>query len=217
MNADDLAKQADFDRHMTAAHVARRRGDYDQAAQSVVEAMRIRPDDPDARELAADILYARGDIEKAAAEYKIIFEADNTRASAEEKFAKATIELAEQKRQKDLMQLMIDDPEAFRRSYLPTQRSPWIAALLSGFPGLGHVYCGKYIRGSIVFVASFLCWWLFLTLRPQGVPTTQFFTDLSAGAVFFLSAGVAVHLFAIIDAAAIAERTTKGAKRHSEP
>ena len=163
-NADDVRKQAEYERLMHLAHVNRMRGDYAQAAVQIKQALELRPDDLDAREFAADILFARGELEKAAEHYKAIHEADPSRASAEEKFAKATLQIAEGKRQKDLLRMMIEDPTAFRSQYQPPPRRPVVAAILSGIPGLGHVYCGQLVKGIVIFAGSALCWLLFFAL-----------------------------------------------------
>ena len=50
------------------------------------------------------MLFANGKIEEAAREYKSIFTEDPTRVSAEEKFAKATLQIAEGVRQQNLLE-----------------------------------------------------------------------------------------------------------------
>src|SRR5450759_4255915 len=103
---DQAHKKAEFDRLMTAATVYRKRGDYAQATQAVKQALQILPDNIDAREFAADMINAHGDVQKASEHYKAILETEPGRASAEAKYAKAILELAEAERQRELVQYM---------------------------------------------------------------------------------------------------------------
>ncbi len=221
MDSEDVRKQAEFERLFRAAHVSRARGDYEQAESLIGQALDLRPGDPETREFAADLLFARGELEKAAEEYKSIFEADPSRTSAEEKFARATVQMAEGKRQKDLLRLMIEDPQAFRSTYDLPPRSPLLAALLSGIPGLGHVYCGQTVKGIVLFLAVSLSWLLFFALRPSvagpGDPIARFVHNLGTSAVIFLCLAVFTHMYAFADAAVTAEKVSKGLRDLAEP
>lgn len=219
---DDIQKQAEFDRLMTAANVHRRRSDYSQAEQLVRKALDIRPDDPEAREFAADMLFARGELDEAAAEYKRIFESDKTRTSAEEKYARAIVQISEGKRQQDLLQDMLEHPRKFR---VPA-RSPVVAAILSGIPGLGQVYCNQLVRGVAMFLVAALSWLIFYALAPampdysnfgdrmrDAISATDrinyFMRNLGPGAILFLCIAIFTQIYAIVDAAVIAEKTKK--------
>ncbi|MGC8863604.1 MAG: tetratricopeptide repeat protein [Armatimonadota bacterium] len=221
MDPEDVRKQAEFERLFRAARINRKRGDYREAEQLIHRALEIKPDDLEAREFAADILYARGEIEKAAQEYKAIFEAEPSRASAEEKFARATIEIAEAKRQKDLLRLMIENPQAFRATYELPPRSPLMASILSGLPGLGHVYCGQVVRGIVIFLIVTFSWLLFFALRPSvgasSNPIERFVQELDVWAIIFLCVAVFTHVYAIVDAAVAAERSGKHGGNLAEP
>ena len=92
----------------------------------------------DAREFAADLLFARGEIVKASKHYKSLFSKEAPRASAEEKYAKAIIQISEGKRQLDLIAHYKENP---RKTFTP-KRNPIIAAALSMAPGFGQVYNG---------------------------------------------------------------------------
>jgi tetratricopeptide (TPR) repeat protein len=220
---DEVRKQAEYERLTRAAHVSRVRGDYAQAALEIKRVLELRPDDLEAREFAADILFARGELEKAAEHYRTISEADPSRASAEEKFAKATLQIAEVKRQKDLLRQMIEDPTAFRSQYQPPPRSPIAAAVLSGIPGLGHVYCGQVVKGIVIFAGAALSWLFFFALRPNVsyVPPNQriemFLKNLDPLTIVFLCAAVAIQMYAFVDAAVTAEKTGKSPKDLAEP
>lgn len=211
MDPELVRKQAEFERLFRAARICRMRGDYQQAYQYIKDALDLQPDNLDAREFAADILYARGELEKALDEYKSIMQADQSRASAEEKFAKIVVELAEAKRQKELLKQAIDNPEAFAATYRLPPRNPLVAAILSGIPGLGHMYCGQYIKGVLLFLCVTISWLIFFAVRPNVSgspdPILRFVQNLDVAAVFFLCLAVSLHLYALVDASFKAERS----------
>ena len=200
-NPDAIAEKEKFDRLMTAAAVHRRRGDYAEATEAIKQALQIFPDDLDAREFAADMIQAHGDLQKAADHYKAILEIDPERASAETKYAKAILEIAEGKRQRELVAYMLDNPGKMQGQ----RRNPTIAALLSIAPGVGHIYCGLYAVGMALFGAWILSWMLFFwTLGDSmGVQITQ---KLTAASTAFACIAAAVHIYALVSAAQQAER-----------
>ena len=200
-STDELRIQAEFDRHMTAAHVYRNRGDYPGATEEIRKALALKPDDLAAREFAADMVFAHGEVEKAAEHYKSILDVDPSRTSVEEKFAKAILQVAEGKRQQDLLKEMMENP----RAHSPAPRSGGLAAILSIAPGFGHIYCGQYIKGMIIFAAWALAWVLCLSF--VGLPGHR----LTTATVFFGCLATSLHLYAVVDAASAAEKTRKGA------
>lgn len=197
---------------MTAASVHRRRGDYVQATESVRQALAMFPDNLDAREFAADMINAHGDVQKASEYYKAILEVDPQRASAEAKYAKTVLELAEGARQRGLVQEMLENPS--KRPSLPP-RNPTIAALLSIAPGFGHVYCAKYLTGAGLFAGWVLAWMLFAFAlsSSSGVSVVNRITASSAA---FACVAAAVHIYAIVSSAREAEKANRG-KNPSEP
>ena len=210
-NLDQAAKRAEFDKLMTAATVFRRRGDYAQATESVRQALALLPDNLDAREFAADMISAHGDVRKASEYYKAILEIEPGRASAEAKYAKAILELAEADRQGWLVQEMLENPS--KRPVI-APKNPTIAALLSIAPGFGHVYCGQYLTGGGLFVGWVLAWMLFMfTLDSSTVSMVNRVTGPAAA--FGCLAG-AIHIYAIISSAREADKSKRGSDP-SEP
>lgn len=206
----DPRTQAEFDRLMNLAHINRRRGAYKESVDLVQQALGLVPTSLDARELAADLLYAAGKWEEAAQAYKDIVDDDASRATAEEKYAKVLLQIAEGQRQKNLMQDLIEHPELAQ--HLP-DRSPAAAAVLSGIPGLGHVYCGETMKGVVILAITAISWFLFLILRPDvsAYPTldariNRFIHDMDPVAVIFLLIALCVHAYAIVNAAVIADK-----------
>ncbi len=205
----DPKTAAEYDRLMTLAQVNRRRGDYVQAAEQVAQASALWPESLDAQELAADILYAQGKWEEALERYKAIRQRDPSRASAEEKFARITVQIAEGKRQQELMKQILENPGV----YLPPKRNPAVAAVLSGIAGLGHVYCGNLKKGAVLFASTTLCWLAFLSLTPPIAPypsaadrIVRFTQDLGVLAWIFLLLAVVLQMYAIVNAATTAEQ-----------
>jgi len=206
---EEAKRRAEFEKLLTSARVGRMRGDYARAAADVKAALAILPADLDARELAADILLALGKTAQAADEFKSIFQEDPSRASAEEKFARATVEMAEAKRQRELLENMTEAPTRVAVG----KRNPLVAAAISIAPGFGQVYCGQLVRGIVLFCVVMICWLLFRAFTPDVsyLPREErlgaFIRSFSSGAVIFACAGLFVHIYAIIDAAAAANKT----------
>jgi tetratricopeptide (TPR) repeat protein len=208
----DATKKAEFDRLLTAATVFRRRGDYVQATQTIKQALAISPDDITAREFAADMLYAHGDLELAAEHYKSILEAEPGRPSAEEKYAKAILELAEGQRQRELIQLMVENPGKFRPIQ---QKNSALAVLLTIAPGLGHMYCGQYVQGIVIFVVWVLACVFFAFSLDTAASAIQRVTTTS---VIFACLAGSIHIYALLGAAQAADKTRSGKdKDPSEP
>lgn len=195
---------------MSLARVNRMRGDYARAAEAIRLALKVRPDDPDATEFAADILAARGETEKALKIYKTLHEADPSRASAEEKFAKLTIQIAEGKRQQMLLRDMAENPKKYHSLSAP--RNPVVAAIISSAPGFGQIYCGQFVRGVVFFLTVMVSWFFFYLLRPNVsfYPADQrlemFFRDVSPLALMFALIAFSLHVYAFVDAPVLANK-----------
>jgi signal peptidase I len=83
------------------------------------------------------------------------------------------------------------------------RRRPWLAALLSFLlSGLGQLYSGRPGRGGLLFGLSALVTLIFLV---PGSFDRSFYEQLPWIAILFI-AGVAIRLFAIIDAWRLAQR-----------
>jgi tetratricopeptide (TPR) repeat protein len=212
---DQSKKKAEFDRLMTAATVYRRRGDYAQATQTVKQALTILPDNIDGREFAADMIYAHGDVQKASEHYKAILEIEPGRASAEAKYAKAILELAEAQRQQDLIKYMLENPG---KSQTMQHRNPAVAAMLSIAPGFGHIYCGLYVMGMALFCGWVFAWLLFFWTLGDSVGG-QITQKLTASSTAFACIAAALHIYALVNAAQQAEKVNSGknGKSLSEP
>ncbi|MCX6344258.1 MAG: tetratricopeptide repeat protein [Armatimonadetes bacterium] len=221
-NLDDVRKQAEFDRHMSFARVNRMRGDYGQAAESVRLALQVKPDDAEALEFAADILAARGELQKASEIYKSLFEANPARTSAEQKFARLTIQIAEGARQQGLLKEMAENPAKSQAAR--GARSPLYAALLSSAPGFGQIYCGQFVKGVVICITVLVSWFFFRLLAPDvsfyapDARLGMFAKNMSPMALVFALIAFFVHLYAIVDAPVYAYKLKENeTKNGSEP
>src|SRR6516165_3312536 len=90
-------------------------------------------------------------------------------------------------------------------SEVPTKRSPWVAAALSLVStGLGHVYCGRIVRGLALFCASLL----FAPLA-YGLALVPASTPVLVALIVAFVAVVGLYLFAAADAWRLA-RASRG-------
>ncbi|MHB9035178.1 MAG: tetratricopeptide repeat protein [Armatimonadota bacterium] len=203
---DEVKKQAEFDRLITAAHVHRRRGDYTEADRAINQALELRPTDLDTREFAADMLFARGKLEPALEAYKAILAEDSSRVSAEQKYARTVLQISEGKRQKELLQDMLDNPAKYRTP----ARSPLVAAILSAAPGFGQIYNGQFVKGAVIFAATMIFWFFFYLLRPDVSiyrPEDRmmaFAQNLNPLAVVFALVSIFLQVYALVDAPVVA-------------
>ncbi len=141
-NIDEVRRKRNFSEHLANARVMFSKEDYTGASAEVQAALEIVPDDPDARELGADILAALGKKDAAAAEYKALFTEDKTRESAEEKYALIVLGQYdnEQKLKEELEHKNDRKPSA------------WTMVLTAIVPGVGALLKEKYAKGIILFV-----------------------------------------------------------------
>jgi tetratricopeptide (TPR) repeat protein len=176
-------ERMEADRLLTAANIARRRGNFQEAEKACRQAIELVPDDAAALELYGDIFQAVGRVDDALYSYQRAHEADPKRQSAEKKYA-------------ELMLLQNREIEALREEYIP--RNPNVAILFSAlFPGAGQVYNGKPLKGFFIALAMLVCV-LVLGWTPLGFPHRQ--QNIPFSLVLFLILAGAVYIYAVVDA-----------------
>lgn len=151
-------------RLLSAAHLARRRGEFQQAERLCREALERAPSDAVALELYGDVLQALGRVDDALAAYERATKADATRPVPARKHA-------------ELLLLQDHSVEALRHQVIP--RSPLVAALLSTIcPGAGQFYNGEAGKGLVFALVGLVCvltvfWspWGWSALQGLSVPT----------------------------------------------
>lgn len=174
---------------LTAANVARRRGNFKEAEQRCREAIELTPQDAAALELYGDIFQSVGRVDDALFAYERAKEADPNRASAEKKYA-------------ELMLLQNREIERLREEFIP--RNANVAVLFSALmPGAGQVYNGEPLKGFLIFLTMVVCL-LVLGWTGLGFPGSE--GRISASLVFFVALAALTYIYAVVDANIIARR-----------
>ncbi|MBR4748677.1 MAG: hypothetical protein IK083_03775 [Abditibacteriota bacterium] len=180
----DIRNRRAFTEHLTRARILTEKGEYAEASAEAAEALKLSPNDPDARELTADILAALGKRQAAAEEYKKLFTEDKSRESAEEKYALLILNQYD------------DDRKAREEAEPKASKKPssWTLLLTAIVPGVGAMLQEKYLKGGILFGL----WLIFFCLAAKGMGRTgsdpmKIFTSLPS------LAACAVWLYSFID------------------
>jgi hypothetical protein len=185
-------ERMDADRQLTAANIARRRGQFKEAEKACRAALELMPKDAPALELYGDILQSVGQVDNALYSYERALEADPTRKTVEKKYA-------------ELMLLQNREIEMLRSEYIP--RSPMVAVLFSAvLPGAGQLYNGEAFKGLLMVLASLGCiatilWTPYGLPRGRGVVPTSLYV--------FIVLFCLIYAYAVVDANNIARRGKK--------
>lgn len=199
----DFAAEEEAGRRLTKAHILLRRGQVAEAEASVRAILAERAEDVGAHELLGDVLAARDEWDAAAGAYQAALEREPGRASAEAKFAKATLRRAEQQRQEKLgVAYAAADTAMVRRE--GGSRGAWPVILGSALcPGLGQVVQGQTLKGGIL-ISVFLLGLVLLAQLPRWESGGSYFGP----AFWFVSALLAADwLYAVADAALASSRS----------
>jgi tetratricopeptide (TPR) repeat protein len=157
-----LKRQTEINRLMSAANVHRMRGEYVEAEDLCRAALALDESCVSVRELLADMLYARGQLEKAAEEYKKVTEALPGHRSAETKYAKVMLEMGENDYERRMAEEMLRNPHKFA-----APKHPLVAAALSAcVPGAGQLYNHENLKGAILIGTLFFSM-LMLAMSPD--------------------------------------------------
>ncbi len=212
----DYAAEEEAGRRLTNAHIQLRRGlvaDAETAARAILAE---RPTDAGALELLGDVQATRGEWETACASYQAALQSAPGKASAEAKFAKATLRQAERQRQEKMgVAYAAEDTSLMRSGEAGDgRRAPGWGILGSTIcPGLGQIAAGEYVKGGIL-VGVFLLGLGLLALLPHGPQGRTYF-----GPAFWLVTALltADWLYAVADIARASSRPdSKSSKPKSE-
>lgn len=177
------------ERMLTNANISRRRGQFAEAEKECRAALDLVPQDSAALELYGDILQSVGRVDDALYTYQRATEADETRRTAERKYA-------------ELMLLQNREVELLRSESIPRNAS--LAVLLSAvFPGTGQMYNGDTLKGLFIFVIMASCIYL-LGWTPFGFH--KGLRGVTAPLAFFSAIAAITYGFAVIDANISARR-----------
>ncbi len=172
----DYAAEEEAGRRLTNAHIQLRRGLTAEAEAAVRAILVERPADSGAWELLGDIGAARGDFPAACEAYQTALQYEPARATAESKFARATLRQAERQRQEKLgVAYAASDASLVRRASGEDGRRSalWSALGSSLCPGLGQIVGGQIVKGAIL-IGIFLLGLGLLALLPHGTGRAYF-------------------------------------------
>ena len=227
--ADPIARERERDRLLTFANVQRMRGQTEGALQTLQDALALVEGQAASPiyELMGDLLVSDKKLPEAQEAYNKAHEADKARASAERKYAKIALQVADAKAERSLADAMVRGEsisDLMAEGALESdrgRRNAGMAMFLSIIvPGFGQFYNGEVVKG-LVLVGIFLADLLLLALTPDKNVFTQ-----KIAAIFALSSGkyanqsvsgiaifagivlVAVWLYSIVDAPFTASKTT---------
>jgi len=208
----DVKIQAERDRLLSDANVARLRGDFQAMEAFCRKVIGLTGEDAVIVELLGDALHGQGKIAEARDCFHKSAELQPGRASTEIKYARAVLELADSERQ---LRTVMEDLEHPGTGYRQKRRVAGSALLSIIFPGLGQLMSGEYVKGGIV-LGTFLISLLGIALLPDtrefarqifgifgmssvGADTT---TRSGIGPLFILLllAAVSCYVYSIMDA-----------------
>lgn len=150
MNSD---RERTVDRMLSAARLARRRGEVEAAWRCLDDAMLVAPDSADVLEEMGHLNFDEGEFEAAAQCFRRCLEREPGRRGAEVGLGNATVEIARAE--------VAEQADAAPDTSLLARRSPSRAALLSALlPGLGQMYATEFARGVVWLLAALPLWYL---------------------------------------------------------
>lgn len=205
---DDPNKDMEVDRLIALANLQRLRQQFIEAEDTCRRALEIAPNDVIIKEMLGDLLYERGKLEDALAEYKSAMQLAPGKESIETKYAKLVIEIAERDRQKAIVEDMINNPQ----KYTFRKKNPGIAFLFSIIlPGLGQFYNGQQVKAGVLFgiFLLFLASWAAFPGHYSGVTNISDFFALTNPLVLILGfLSVLSYLYGIFDAVLVASKSS---------
>lgn len=163
---DDLdPKREETERLLRQANLLQMRGQFQEASESLKQAIELSPAHAPAWELLGDMYRQAGDRDAAQEAYKHAHELDPHLASAERKYAEIVLQIAQEQQQHEMWQLAMENPQS---DLLVPKRNPGLAFLLSMcMPGVGQLYNGDFVKGGIV-IGIWLIGWILIFASSEG-------------------------------------------------
>lgn len=172
-----------FNEYMNMSRASYIKKDYESARNHIAEALKIFPSDLDARELAADILWALGKTSLASSEYKAIYDKDNTRIIAEKKYAKTVLALYDKKLKEQSIDNLLSGKKKENKQHMSV--SNYITALI--LPGLPQILSGETIKGIIILTIYILLTVITLaTINIKQITPNTMFNDPKTWCLFII-------------------------------
>ena len=231
MDAPTLARR---DRLLSDANVARLRGDFAAMENACREVIALVGEQAEYLELLGDALHGQWKTAEARDCYKSAAELQPGRESAETKYARTVLEVAEDKRQRQALLGELQKPEDRETRRRRATGSTLLAIVL---PGLSQLVNGQHVKAGIL-LGAFLLSLIIIAVLPDsrvfarqmvgylGGPVALGGIGRGIGWLFPLVAGVAVfcYVYSLMDALTEAtkdlsagrrDRSTPGPRPHS--
>lgn len=223
-NPEDIRHSVEIDKLISKANFHRMRGEYIEAEDAFREVLSKDESRTDMREMVADMLYARGQLQEAKSEYKKIMESCPGNTSAETKYAKVVLEIGEHDYEKLIAKEMLENPQKFAEA----PKHPLLSFILSALvPGLGQIYNKELVKGAII-LGLFLFSLLIFALSP--VETANLFNtfkvligaaskapQLSPFIALFAIMFVFLYIYAVIDAPIASSKSSHPERKKMVP
>lgn len=204
-------REREAERLLAAANLHRMRGQFAEAEEKCKQALSIMPNDPVIHEMLGDLLHESGKLDAALAEYRAALDLAPGKPSAETKFAKVTLEIAEREREKALAKDMLENPH----KYTSRQKNPGRALLFALIPGLGQFYNGDMVKALIIWGAFLLFFisWAIPHQYPRGIRTVgEFIYHTHPVVLLFGIIAFMAYIYGIVDAPISAGKSSKAPK-----
>lgn len=204
------AQEAELERIIREARVAKMRGESQRAGDLMEQAIQVAPESPQVHALIGDDLMERMQYAKAVDAYAQARELAPDNVAIETKHAEAI-----------LAQQGMSDPFAIASEGVDSYASGMSAVFLTIIvSGLGHYVLGMKGKGVTFFLTT-IGGWIFALLIPQGLERVP---NLVRGGpepnyLVFLPLGIALlsHLWALFDVSAIAKQHKPKRVDHPTP
>ena len=191
------------------AHLLHLRGQLEPAAEKCRAILALDKGHWEAHELLGDLLSDQGKPEAAIAEYRAALAVAPAQEQLEKKIARVS-----------LLQAQIASPTqpGGILNFEPlTPRKPALAALLSVVTGLGQLYNGQFIKGSVLLLVEIIllmviaikCGPVVRQMKDAGDPLAQFglfFAPFTAPVLIWTILAALGWFYGVIDAAIVAGR-----------
>lgn len=213
---EEIERKAEIDRLMSRANVHRMRGELIEAEDCSREALELDERRLDAREFLADMLYARGQLDRASEEYKSLIERRPPDLNLEAKYAKVILEIGEREHEKVIAQEMLESPEKFKS---PEKHPAWAFGLSALAPGVGQMYNGERSKGGIILgiyvllltvvaMSSVAVKNLFDNFKAMLVPVKSQPPPVDVFAALMVALLMFLYIYAVIDAPISASKSS---------
>jgi len=177
-----------FNEYLKMSQAAFANKNYDISAENIKKALEIFPDNLDAREIAADILWIKGNVSSASLEYKSIFDSDNTRIKVEEKYAKTVLSLYDKKQKIQSMEDLLNKKEKINNK--TSTGKVFLSAII---PGLSAMLDENFVKGIIIFLLYFA----FIGMAIKGTNSSDF-SEIFKSFYFYLA--IIIWFYSFVDA-----------------